>query len=159
MRALRETLLLVALAVVCPSISCDRPRVEGPGRSYEFIVLEVKGQSLSVEVAADAQARTLGLMHREHMDENKGMIFIFNAPSIQKFWMRNTLIALSIAFLDDSGRILQIEDMKPKDERRTVSKDKVRYVLEMNQGWFERHGVTVGDIFVDFQEKVARYRG
>ena len=106
MRALRGTLLLVALAVVCPSISCDRPRVEGPGRSYEFIVLEVKGQSLSVEVAADAQARTLGLKHREHMDENKGMIFIFNAPSIQKFWMRNTLIALSIAFIDDSGRIL-----------------------------------------------------
>ena len=73
--------------------------------------------------------------------------------------MRNTLIALSIAFIDDSGRILQIEDMKPKDERRTVSKDKVRYVLEMNQGWFERHGVTVGDIFVDFQEKVVRFRG
>ena len=121
MRALRGTLLLVALAVVCPSISCDRPRVEGPGRSYEFIVLEVKGQSLSVEVAADAQARTLGLMHREHMDENKGMIFIFNVPSIQKFWMRNTLIALSIAFLDDSGRILQIEDMKPKAERTPSS--------------------------------------
>ena len=87
------------------------------------------------------------------------MLFVFPAPKPQGFWMKNTLIPLSIAYISDSGEILQIEDMRPKDERSIRSKDPVRYALEVNQGWFKRHNVKVGDTIADFQQTVSRFRG
>jgi uncharacterized membrane protein (UPF0127 family) len=71
--------------------------------------------------------------------------------------MRNTPIPLSIAFLDDEGTIRQIEDLQPNDESTTSSKYRLRYALEVNQGWFQRHGIGVGDTIADFREKVGPY--
>jgi uncharacterized membrane protein (UPF0127 family) len=74
------------------------------------------------------------------------------------FWMKNTSIPLSIAFLDGKGTILQIEDMKPHDETSTRALHKGRYAVEVNRGWFERQGIKVGDAFADFQERTRGFR-
>ena len=97
------------------------------------------------EVAADHSSRATGLMHRRSLAPNHGMLFVFAEKSPQCFWMRNTLIALSIAFLDDDGRIVNIEDMAPLTENSHCSKEPVRFALEMEQGWFSRRGVGAGD--------------
>jgi uncharacterized membrane protein (UPF0127 family) len=84
-------------------------------------------------------------MHRRSLAPNHGMLFVFQEKSPQCFWMRNTLIALSIAFLDDDGRIVNIEDMAPLTENSHCSKEPVRFALEMEQGWFARRGIRAGD--------------
>lgn len=96
-------------------------------------------------------------MNRESLPENAGMLFVFAEPKAQAFWMKNTLIPLSIAFIDAEGKIVQIEDMKPHDETNTMSKTKVQYALETNRGWFERHGVAVGEVLKGFSETVGPY--
>ena len=98
-------------------------------------------------------------MNRPSLPENEGMLFLFPQLEKQSFWMKNTLIPLSIAFLEDGGKILQIEDMKPKDESSTLSKYPVRYALEVNQGWFQRNGIAVGDAFSGFAAKIAKFKG
>ena len=97
------------------------------------------------EVAADHASRAIGLMHRRSLAPNHGMLFVFQEKSPQCFWMRNTLIALSIAFLDDNGRVVNIEDMAPLTENSHCSKEPVRFALEMEQGWFARRGIRAGD--------------
>jgi len=97
------------------------------------------------EVAADHASRATGLMFRRSLAPNHGMLFVFQDKSPQCFWMRNTLIPLSIAFVDDDGRIVNIEDMAPMTENSHCSKEPVRFALEMEQGWFQRRGVSAGD--------------
>ncbi|MBP8307609.1 MAG: DUF192 domain-containing protein [Burkholderiaceae bacterium] len=99
---------------------------------------------IRAEVAADFGTRARGLMFRESLGTNKGMIFVFQEPSRQCFWMRNTRIPLSAAFIDDSGRIVNIADMQPHSEQSHCSAQPVRYVLEMEQGWFARKGLKEG---------------
>jgi uncharacterized membrane protein (UPF0127 family) len=101
--------------------------------------------NIRAEVADSPISRQIGLMHRKSMPTNDGMIFVFEAPSVQCFWMRNTLLPLSIAFIDDDGSIVNIADMQPMDETSHCSKKAVRFALEMNQGWFARRGVKAGD--------------
>ena len=99
------------------------------------------------EVAAEQaltedQIRT-GMMFRKEMGEYEGMLFVFDRPTQASFWMRNTLLPLSCAYIDPEGIILEIRAMKPLDETPLVAKtDRVQYVLEMNQGWFERNKIT-----------------
>ena len=83
---------------------------------------------------------------------------MFPIVRAQSFWMKNTLIPLSIAFISDEGEILQIEHMKPKDLTSTKSKHRVRYALEVNKGWFKRHGIVPGARIEDFGEKVRIYK-
>ncbi len=116
--------------------------------------LTIAGKTLTVELALDDQARSTGLMFRESLDEDRGMLFAYRSPQLQGFWMRNVPFDLSIAFIDDTGKILQIEHMKAHDERQTRSKMKVRYALEVNRGWFRRNGIEVGDQFEDFENSV-----
>jgi uncharacterized membrane protein (UPF0127 family) len=99
---------------------------------------------IKAEVAADGPTRSKGLMMRERLGANEGMIFIFPDKAGHCFWMRNTLVALSIAFLDDDGTITNIEDMKPQTEDSHCPVRAVRYALEMEQGWFARRGVKAG---------------
>jgi uncharacterized membrane protein (UPF0127 family) len=81
------------------------------------------------------------------MGEEEGMLFVFAAPHRAAFYMRNTLIPLSGAYMDPDGRILEIHEMKPKDERPIpAASDRIQFVLETRQGWFERHGVGVGTL-------------
>lgn len=96
------------------------------------------------EVAADHAARAKGLMFRERLGPSEGMLFVFGERSPQCFWMKNTLIPLSIAFIDDDGTLVNIADMKPMDETSHCSARPVRYALEMEQGWFGKRGLAAG---------------
>ena len=99
---------------------------------------------ITAEVAATEQARTIGLMMRPRLDPNHGMVFVFDDKSQHCFWMRNTLIPLSIAFIEDDGTVVNISDMAPKSDASTCPSRPVRYALEMEQGWFAKRGVTAG---------------
>ena len=86
----------------------------------------------------------IGLMFRSSMPVNDGMLFAFEQAGVQCFWMKNTLLPLSAAFVADDGRIVNIEDMQPQSEDSHCSAKPVRFVLEMNQGWFARRGIKPG---------------
>jgi uncharacterized protein len=99
---------------------------------------------IDVQLALTSEHRTTGLMHRREMPQNEGMLFVFEQPTIQCFWMKNTLIPLTAAFVEDDGTIVNLEDMKPQTTNTHCSKRPVRYVLEMNQGWFAKKGIHAG---------------
>lgn len=99
---------------------------------------------IQAEVAASDASRAKGLMHRKELAPNSGMLFVFDQPNVQCFWMRNTLIPLSIAFILDDGTIANIADMAPMTENSHCSVAPVRYTLEMEQGWFAKRGITAG---------------
>jgi len=108
--------------------------------------LTVREQKIVVEVAATPETRATGLMHRFSLRPDHGMLFVFEAPQPLAFYMRNTYIPLSIAFLDARGRIINIEDMQPKDESTHWSKGLAMYAIEMRQGWFAAKGIGAGDV-------------
>ena len=100
--------------------------------------------TVQVELAVTPSQRQQGLMFRDHLDEEKGMLFIFPAQSAGGFWMRNTYVALDIAYIGADGRVQEIRAATPLDETPLTPAQPYRYVLEVNQGWFERHGLGVG---------------
>ncbi len=99
---------------------------------------------VEVEIADDNTERQRGLMERTELAENAGMLFVFDREQPLSFWMRNTLIPLSIAYIDGDGRIVDIQDMQPLDETGHPSAEPAMYALEVNQGFFEERGVVVG---------------
>ncbi|MGB2816103.1 MAG: DUF192 domain-containing protein [Burkholderiaceae bacterium] len=99
---------------------------------------------ITAEAATTPQTRTVGLMYRERLAPNHGMLFVFEEKSQQCFWMRNTLVPLTIAFIEDDGTIAQLADMAPKTEVSHCSQKPVRYALEMEQGWFAKRGIAAG---------------
>lgn len=99
---------------------------------------------IQAEVAQTDEQRAIGLMHRRSMPTNAGMLFVFDAPSPQCFWMRNTLIPLSIAFIADDGSIVNVAEMQAMTETSHCSAKPVRFALEMNQGWFAKRGLKPG---------------
>lgn len=109
------------------------------------IPLYLNGKEIQVEVAAKPEERTQGLMNRKHLPDSEGMLFIFEKEDYHSFWMKNTLIPLSIAFIDKEGRIVSITDMKPLTLDTHSPPKRVLYALEMNQGWFSANGVKAGD--------------
>jgi uncharacterized membrane protein (UPF0127 family) len=107
--------------------------------------LTVGGHRITVEIARRPPDRARGLMFRESLPADHGMLFVFPDESVQQFWMRNTTIPLSIAYADARGRIVRIADLEPLDERPVTSLGPAQYALEMNRGWFAAHGVAAGD--------------
>ena len=107
--------------------------------------LQVGGHTVTAELAITDDDRTMGLMHRESMGTDDGMLFVYPDVRPRSFWMKNTLIPLSIAFADRDGQIVKIADMEPHDTSHTKSVYPAMYALEMNQGWFEENGVKKGD--------------
>jgi len=99
---------------------------------------------ISAEVARTQEERAIGLMHRTSMPTNHGMLFVFEQPAVHCFWMKNTLLPLSIAFLADDGSIVNIADMQPQNETSHCPAKPVRLALEMNQGWFAKRGLKAG---------------
>ena len=99
---------------------------------------------ISAQVAQSPQERSVGLMFRKEMPQSEGMLFIFEQPSQQCFWMKNTLLPLTAAFVADDGVIVNLADMKPHSTDSHCSARPVRYVLEMNQGWFAKKGIKAG---------------
>jgi len=108
------------------------------------IVLTVSGHKLTVEVAHTDPARAQGLMHRRMLPENRGMLFVFPTAAQHAMWMMNTYIPLSVAFIDERGVIINIEDMKPHTQDAHPATTPARYALEMNQGWFSKRGIKPG---------------
>ena len=99
---------------------------------------------IRAEVVSDPGTRAQGLMYRKSMAQNAGMLFIFDEAAVHCMWMKNTLIPLSVAFIDDRGAIVNIEDMEPQTEASHCAGQPVRYALEMNRGWFAARGVKPG---------------
>jgi uncharacterized membrane protein (UPF0127 family) len=112
------------------------------------LTLETAGGArvrIQAELARTEAERAQGLMYRSSLADGEGMLFVFERDQILSFWMKNTLIPLSIAFISYDGRILEIRDMKPRDLSSVTSNRSVRYALEVPQGWFERAGIRAGD--------------
>jgi uncharacterized membrane protein (UPF0127 family) len=99
---------------------------------------------IKAEVAANDPERQQGLMFREKMEGNAGMVFVFDQPNKQCMWMKNTLLPLSVAFLDDKGVVINVEDMAPKTLESHCSAKPAKYALEMNQGWFKQRNIKPG---------------
>lgn len=131
----RVALLLVALACAPPVLAQSLPTIE----------LTINGHRVTAEVAATVAARTVGLMRRFSLRPDHGMLFVFDAPQPLAFWMKDTYVPLSIAFIGADGRILNIEDMAPQTERTHVSRGPALFALEMKKGWFAQLGIAAGD--------------
>ena len=99
---------------------------------------------IRAEVAADYASRMTGLMHRASMPSNAGMLFIFDEATTHCMWMKNTLLPLSVAFIDERGTIVNVEDMEPQTEDSHCASRPARYALEMNRGWFAARGIKPG---------------
>nr|WP_235953071.1 DUF192 domain-containing protein [Noviherbaspirillum galbum] len=112
--------------------------------NFPVISLNAGIHVIRAEVAARDAERQQGLMYREKMGPNEGMVFLFGEPAGVCMWMKNTLIPLSVAFLDEAGKIVNIEDMKPQTTDSHCAKKPVRYALEMNQGWFRQKNIKPG---------------
>jgi hypothetical protein len=100
--------------------------------------------AIQAEVANTDTTRATGLMFRRSLEGNRGMLFVFSARSTHCMWMKNTFVPLSVAFIDDDGRIVNIADMTPHDETSHCAAAPVRYALEMNRGWFVSKGIKSG---------------
>ena len=115
--------------------------------------LSINGHRLVVELAVTHLSRACGLSNRAALDENHGMLFVYARSGFRSFWMKDTHIPLSIAFLDDSGRIINIETMSPDQmENRYRSSRPALYALEVNQGWFGSRGIKAGDRVVEMPQ-------
>ena len=109
------------------------------------VQLSIKGHRLVAETATTTATRTIGLMHRFSLKPDHGMLFVFDAPQPLAFWMKNTFVPLSIAFIGVDGRILNIEDMAPQTEATHPSRGPALYALEMKKGWFAERSIVAGD--------------
>ena len=136
MNAIRNVLLIALLTLCDTPLYAQQPLPE--------VTLSIKGHKLTAEVAANDNSRTVGLMHRRMMPESRGMLFVFTHTQPQSFWMMNTHIPLSIAFLDENGAIINIADMRPLTTNPYPSAKPAKYALEMNQGWFAKRGIKAG---------------
>ena len=108
------------------------------------VPLTIGSHRLVAEVANTPDQRAVGLMHRFSLKPDHGMLFVFERSEPLGFWMKNTYVALSIAFIDEGGRILNIEDMKPQTETSHPSKGPARFALEMRKGWFAERNIGPG---------------
>jgi uncharacterized membrane protein (UPF0127 family) len=114
------------------------------GQQMPVVQLNAGMHLIRAEVAADYATRMSGLMHRASMPSNAGMLFIFDEATTHCMWMKNTLLPLSVAFIDERGSIINVEDMEPQTEDSHCASRPARYALEMNRGWFAARGIKPG---------------
>ena len=117
---------------------------EAPQLDLPRVTLNAGMHQIVAQVALAPEQRSIGLMFRRDMAQHEGMLFVFEQPAMQCFWMKNTLLPLSAAFVADDGSIVNIVDMKPQTTDSHCSLKPVRYVLEMNQGWFAKRKIAAG---------------
>lgn len=131
------------LAVIAVTLACAKtsyPKAKG-----QSIGFSCSKDTAAVEIADTEDKRNLGLMFRNYLDSNSGMLFVFKDANKRTFWMKNTYIPLSIAYISDDGTINEIYDMKPLDISVVYpSRRPAKYALEMNKGWFDKHNIAVG---------------
>lgn len=141
-RILFKSLVLAAFSPLLLGAACHHGP---PSSDLPVVQLEMDGHKVWVEVANHMATRTTGLMFRRQMDPDNGMLFVFPDIDQRYFWMKNTLIPLSIAFIDEKGTILNILEMPPETEQTFPSKGPAKFALEMNAGWFTKAGVKEGE--------------
>lgn len=149
MKSLVRRLCAVTLPVM--AVAWGSPSVYAQA-SLPVIALSAGMYRIEAEVAATPDSRARGLMFRESMAANRGMLFVFTQLAGHCMWMRNTPLPLSVAFLDDAGRILNVEEMKPHTETNHCAARPARYALEMNAGWFSRHNLQAGSRVVGVEK-------
>ena len=129
------TFLLITFACAYPAAAESLPTTQ----------LTINGHRVTAEVAATVETQTMGLMRRFSLQSDHGMLFVFRAPQPLAFWMKDTYIPLSIAFIGADGKILNIEDMAPQTESTHLSHGPAMFALEMKKGWFAQLGIVAGD--------------
>lgn len=133
---LRTVLLTLSLIVPMPAWA-QQPQLP-------LLELFAGMHRIEAEVAATPESRQTGMMLRTVMAPQRGMLFVFPEAGNQCMWMRNTLLPLSVAFLDEKGKIINVEDMQPKTDANHCSARPARFALEMNLGWFRSRGLGAG---------------
>jgi uncharacterized protein len=118
--------------------------VSAKSQLYNEVTLEISGHSLTAEIANTQALRAQGLMYRETLEMDNGMLFVFPRLGYYSMWMKNTLVPLSVAFIDENGIILNIADMQPETLATHESAGMAKYALEMNIGWFSEKKIAVG---------------
>ena len=135
-RAAATLLAAALLAFAAPG------RAEAPLKALQ---IKVAGHALRAEVAATVEQRMKGLMFREKLGANDGMLFVFDEPGYHAMWMKNTPLPLSVAFVDGEGRILNILDMEPHTLDQHMAAGPARFAIETNKGWFAQRRIKAGD--------------
>lgn len=133
-----------ALALAALFASPQVPAQEVPQMNLQRTRLSAGMYVIDAQVALTPEQREIGLMMRKDMPQHEGMLFVFEQASQQCFWMKNTLLPLTAAFVADDGTIVNTADMKPQTTDSHCSTQPVRYVLEMNKGWFAKKGIKAG---------------
>jgi uncharacterized membrane protein (UPF0127 family) len=136
---MKKHLALAAALVACAALAQDQPQTNLPR-----VQIHAGMHIIDAQVASAPEERMTGLMFRKEMPQQEGMLFVFEYPAQQCFWMKNTLLPLSVAFVHDDGTIANIEEMQAQTLDSHCSAKPVRYVLEMNKGWFARKGIKAG---------------
>ncbi len=136
--------LIAALAAVVLLVPTHASAQEVPQMNLQRTRLSAGMYVIDAQVALTPGQREIGLMMRKEMAQHEGMIFVFEQASQQCFWMKNTLLPLTAAFVADDGTIVNMADMKPQTTDSHCSARPVRYVLEMNKGWFAKKGIKAG---------------
>jgi uncharacterized membrane protein (UPF0127 family) len=140
LKTTHKNLLVLICSIMCIQAAVSKA-AESNLKRQQF---QLGIHKLDAELARSAEERQRGLMFRESLAENQGMMFQFEQADHYCMWMKNTLIPLSIAFIDEQGKIINIEEMLANSEQTTCAKSKARYALEMNAGWYSRHQIKVG---------------
>jgi uncharacterized protein len=135
----RASWVLGLALLLAPQAWAERPQLQLPRTT-----LSAGMHLIQAQVASTPEQRSIGLMFRTAMPANEGMLFVFEHPGEQCFWMKNTLIPLTAAFIADDGTIVNLADMQAQQLDSHCSRAPVRYVLEMNQGWFAKRGIRAG---------------
>jgi len=130
----KQAMVAAALLAIALSVHAELPE----------IALTVGKHQITAEVASTDARRSLGLMHRRILPENRGMLFVFPDVALHAMWMMNTYVPLSVAFLDAKGVIINIADMEPHSRTTHGAAQPAKYALEANQGWFRKRGIQAG---------------
>jgi uncharacterized membrane protein (UPF0127 family) len=141
MHLLKKNLWQICVTFICIFLSS-----RGFSAPLPVIELKLGKESIQAEVASTPSTQQLGLMFRKELGTNAGMLFIFSEKAGHCFWMKNTLIPLSIAFLEDDGKIINIEEMQPQTEDNHCPKKVTRFALEMNKEWFSSRKIGAGSV-------------
>jgi uncharacterized membrane protein (UPF0127 family) len=136
--AISALALLALAAALLPAAAQDAQM------NLPRVTLSAGMHQIDAQVAQTPEQRSTGLMFRKEMPQHEGMLFAFEQPSVQCFWMKNTFLPLTAAFVADDGTLVNLEDMKPHSTDSHCSEKPVRYVLEMNRGWFAKKGIKPG---------------
>jgi uncharacterized membrane protein (UPF0127 family) len=144
--SMHKLLYAMLAAAFLSTITLAQPAAqEQPQLRLQRTPLTIGMFQIDAQVAVSPEQHATGLMFRRDMPQHEGMLFVFQNPAKQCFWMKNTLLPLTAAFVADDGTIVNLEDMKPQSLESHCSKAPVRFVLEMNQGWFAKKGIKAGN--------------